>query len=547
MEIQTLSCDILCVGGGIAGLMAAIEAADNGKQVIVAEKANTKRSGAAGMGNDHFRCYIPEVHGDYEKFAEEFVLGQMAPKVISLGRDFVDYWFKHTQMVVEKWESWGIPMKYEGEYHFAGHSYPGRPLNHLKYYGKEQKPVLTREALKRGVKIINHCTVFDLLTDDDGTVVGALGLATHEEKLLVFQAKAVMLGTGGATRLYRPPNLLNHNTDLPVSLSGDGRAMAYRAGAELADIEFCWRHAGVKNILRGGQATWVGVLRDRNGNAIGPFLDKPDRLYNDMTTETDKRIFERYQESAKGPIYMSGEGISQEDYEYMVGWLRHEGNGALLEHLEDENIDYSKNPIEFATYNQYLMNGLIYNKRGETNVKGLYAAGDEHAGAISCAAVFGWSAGKHASEYVTTVQANDYDKFDSIVVEKAQKLEAILSRKNGPNWEEANVAVEQIMSDYCGDIRSETTLDAGLENLKRLKRRTHERITASNFHELARCLEVFNILDLAELVMLSAKDRKETRTTAHIRPDYPITNPTLNKMTHYIKKGSNGEPVTEWR
>ena len=82
MEVRKLSCDVLCVGGGIAGLMAAIEAAEKGAKVIVAEKANTERSGAGGMGNDHFHCYIPEVHGDYDEFAKDLYYGQMAGKLV---------------------------------------------------------------------------------------------------------------------------------------------------------------------------------------------------------------------------------------------------------------------------------------------------------------------------------------------------------------------------------------------------------------------------------------------------------------------------------
>jgi succinate dehydrogenase/fumarate reductase flavoprotein subunit len=99
------------------------------------------------------------------------------------------------------------------------------------------------------------------------------------------------------------------------------------------------------------------------------------------------------------------------------------------------------------------------------------------------------------------------------------------------------------MNDYAGSIRSETLLEAGLAHLRRLKKKAHETVTARNQHELMRCLEVFNLSDLAELVFIAALERKETRG-AHLRADYPFTNPLLNK--HITVKKVGGKPVTEW-
>lgn len=546
MEVQKVSCDVLCVGGGIAGLMAAIEAADNGAKVIVAEKAHVERSGSGGMGNDHFHCYIPQVHGDYEEFAEDLLLGQMAGRIASAGREAADFWFKNTYKIIQMWESWGIPMKYEGEYHFAGHGFPGQILNHLKYSGKNQKRVLTEQTLKRGVEIINRCMVFELITNDEGAVIGALGLSTKDEIFYKFEAKAVILGTGVATRLYPGKTLHDFNRAYPGSCTGDGRAMAYRAGAELTNIEMTARHAGPKYFIRAGQATWVGVLRERNGKPVGPFITKPDRIYNDMTTEVNKRIYDDYLANGKGPIYMSGVGISDEDYDYMVHWLRQEGNDGLLNHMKEEGIDYRKHPVEFMTFDMGCWGGLSYNAKGETSLNGLYAAGDENLGGISCAAVFGWSAGRNAAKYAATKGKEDIDKYNDFINEKFEKAEEILHRKEGPDWREANAALQQIMRDYGSEIRSEPILDAGIENLARLKKRAHERVTAGNVHELSRCLEVFNLMDIGELVLIGAKERKETRGL-HVRPDYPLTNPMLDRKAHIIRKGPDGRPVHEWK
>jgi len=138
MQEEKKQCDVLCVGGGIAGLMAAVKAAELGSKVIVAEKANTLRSGSGGTGNDHFQCYIPEVHGDFDSFWKELFYGQITGFLRTLDTEYIRYWFENSFEIVKLWDGWGIPMKYEGRYEFAGHGFPGKMLNHLKYSGVNQ-------------------------------------------------------------------------------------------------------------------------------------------------------------------------------------------------------------------------------------------------------------------------------------------------------------------------------------------------------------------------------------------------------------------------
>lgn len=188
MFVEKVRTDVLCVGGGIAGLMAAIRASELGADVVIADKANTMYSGSGGGGNDHFMCYIPEVHGpDIQPIIEDVQNSLVAGMT---DKDFVPRWLERTFDIIKLWDSWGIPMKYNGRYEFAGHGYPGRPLLFLHYGGQNQKKILTGEALKRGAKIINRVMVFDLLTDGD-CVIGAVGIDTREEKLIEFRAESV--------------------------------------------------------------------------------------------------------------------------------------------------------------------------------------------------------------------------------------------------------------------------------------------------------------------------------------------------------------------
>lgn len=542
--VEIIEADVLCAGGGIAGLMAAIRAAELGAKVVVAEKGNTLTSGAGGVGNDHFLCYLPEVHGpDIKPLLEELKRGQMGERLKD--PETTRVWLEGTTDIVKLWESWSIPMKYRGRYEFAGHAYPGDSYPcHLKYGGRCQKQVLTREALKRGVRIMNRVMVLELL--GDGVISGALGLHCREDRLVRFRAGSVILGTGTVSRLYQgvTPAWMG-NATRPFTLTGDGRAMAYRAGAELYNVERLEHHAGPKYFTRSGQATWVGVVRDPQGKAVGPYLSSPDARYSDMIIEVNKGLFSEYAQSGRGPVYMDCKGISDEDYDYMINWFGHEGFRPLMDHLGDKGIDLRKHAIEWATYGMRGSGGSIWqNVRAETSLKGLYVAGDETTRSISSAATFGWIAGENAARYSKMIDLPKPEKAREVVKEKRSLMNEMRRRETGPDWREVNIALQQVMSDYAGMVRSQTMLEAGLTHLARLKREASSTMIARNPHELVRGLEVLNLIEIGELVCVAALERKETRGW-HERKDYPYKDPLMDKSL--ILKRVEGKTVTFWR
>lgn len=541
MKREVVETDVLCVGGGIAGLMAGIRASERGARVVVAEKGNSLRSGAGATGNDHFMCYMPESHGTDIKPIIAEVQHSLLGKTRDVG--FVRAWLEQSLDIVNLWDSWGIPMKYAGRYEFAGHGFPGRPLIWLKYAGENQKLILTKEARRRGAKVMNRTSVFDLLGDD--SIVGAVGVDTREDKIVEFRTKSVVLGTGGCMRLYPGPTPgWMANLSFPFGVTGTGRALAYRVGAELVNLEILHQQAGPKYFVRSGKGTWVGVLRDPHGKPVGPFVTEPSRKYGDVAADVYQTVFEDYAKSGKGPVYMDCGGISESDYEYMTYWLKQEGNTAMINHLEEEGIDPRIHPVEFMTYGMSHPGGVFYNDRAETSLKGLYAAGDEFClSGISCAAIFGWIAGENAASYSKDVQIPD--KRLEAIDERTGLLDALRGREVGPDWKEVNITLQQIMQDYAGAIRSETLLTAGLSHLQRLKEKARATMLARNQHELARCLEVLDLLDLGELVFIAANDRKETRGK-HVRADYPFANPLMEEKLHVVRRVGEGS-VTEWR
>jgi succinate dehydrogenase/fumarate reductase flavoprotein subunit len=544
---ELVEADVLCIGGGIAGLMAAIKAGELGAKVVVAEKGNALGGGRGCAGNDHFWCYIPEVHGtDMEAFLKECLKGPKLKAIqsgtsIKVLRKFLEKSFE----IVKLWDSWGIPMKYHGKWEFAGHSFPGDVLTHLKYEGKWQKRVLIARAIKQRVNIINRVMVLDLLHDGN-KVIGAIGMHTRENKIIIFKAKSIIVGTGYTDRLYPSP-VPGWMVSSPVmpTLTGDGRAMAYRAGAELVGVEFIRRHPGPRYFARFGQATWIGVLRDPQGKPIGPFVTKPERAYGDMTTEVNSTILDDYLKSGRGPVYMDGRGMSDEDYHYMLHWLVHEGSRAIVDYMKEEKIDVRKHPVEFGTYNPFFEGKIKINEKGETSMKGLYAAGDETTGGISCAATYGWIVGENAARYSKKIASQDIEKARPEIDTVENTITSIKARETGPDWKEANIALQQVMSDYAGITRSDTLLNAGLGYLRKMKKKAHGSIIARNQWEMTRCLETLNLFDLGELVFTAAKERKETRAL-HKRADYPLTNPLLDDKILCIKK-IKGNPVTEWK
>lgn len=538
--------DLLIVGGGIAGLQAAIAAGERGLYVVVAEKADTRRSGNGANGNDHFACYIPECHGD----DFELVIRQI--NMTMDGGPWQDptmlrLWVSRSYEVVKQWESIGIEMRPTGKWNFEGHSVPGNQRYHLKFDGKNQKAALTKAAVDHGARIMNKVVVNEILTGD-GRVTGAIGvdISGDEPEMILFQARAILIAAGGASRLYPgiTPAYMFNDAGCPAN-TGAGQAMAYRAGARLANLEMAGGHAGPRYFARGGKGTWIGLTSDIHGNCITPYQDKPSRENGDIASDIWPGSYRDRMKDGSGPSYMNCTQTTDEDLDYMLRTaMVSEGIDSITDHLDQRGISLRDSMIEFGSYNIGLSTqGIDIDIHGMSSLPGLYAAGNvvgNVKGSVAGAAIMGMVAGEHAAEYVRTVPETAVGDHP-LVAEKQALYSALLSRGGGAGWKEAASTLQNIMNDYAGlQVRSETLLTAGLTYLRQLKAEAYAQLGAQNAHELMRTLEVLDLIDIGEPLFLMALNRKETRGS-HKRADYTYTNMLLNDKFQTIEK--HGERV----
>ena len=537
---EIIKTDFLIVGGGSAGMQAAIAAGEKGIDVVIAEKADTRRSGSGANGNDHFACYIPECHGD----DFELVIRQI--DMTMDGGPFQDptmlrLWVSRSFEVVQKWEAIGINMRPTGKWNFEGHSVPGNQRYHLKYDGTNQKMALTKEAKATGVKIMNKMVVNELLLDQ-GRVVGAIGIdiSDTQPEVVIFQAKAVLLATGGASRLYPgiTPQYMFNDCGCPAN-TGAGHAMALRAGVKLANLDMAAGHAGPRYFARGGKGTWIGLTSDINGTCITPYQDKPSRENGDIASDIWPGSYRDRMQCGQGPTYMNCTQTTDEDLDYMLHTaMVSEGIDSITDQLAQRNIDLRKEMIEFGSYNIGIgSQGVDIDTHAMSNVPGIFAAGSvgNVKGSLAGAVVIGMVAGESAADYVKTVDEVSVENHP-LIAEKIAFYSEILERESGAHWKEAGATLQNIMNDYAGaNVRSESLFAAGLAYLATLKEESLKHLYATNSHEFMRVLETLDLMEVGEALMIMARNRKETRGM-HKRVDYTYTNLLLNGKFQTIQR-----------
>ena len=401
---------------------------------MVAEKADTRRSGSGATGNDHFACYYPKAHGsDIRVILKELrqsLVGAYHDEKLSLR------FLEESIHMVDRWAGMGHQHEALRRRLRIHGSRLSRPSAHLAQYdGHNQKQVLTRQAKKEGVEIVNHMPVVDLIKID-GEIAGALALDVSKDvpSFTVIRAKKVVLSTGTANRLYPAAGSPGwpFNTAFCPACTGAAQAQGWRIGAKMVNMEMPNRHAGPKFFARAGKSTWIGVYRYPNGKLLGPFVDRATRYVGDITCDVWNSAYTDVLLNGSGPAYIDlhpdqarrprlhARGHDQRRT-YHAGGL----------HGPHRPRRFQARRGIHAVRAHIIGRGLEIDIDGQTSVPGLYAAGDmvgNFRADIAGAAVYGWIAGGHAGASAASCELKNAET-SPWVAERAQLYSSFMERE----------------------------------------------------------------------------------------------------------------------
>jgi len=560
---QEIETDILVVGGGIAGCWAAIGAARSGLRVALIEKSATIRSGAGGPGCDHW-CDAPAnpvSKVDPDEWAEKLAEG---PYSCGIGYQIQCRENYDTLLEIEKMggkirDSEG---KYKDEQGYdakTGFLFSPRYSSFhdtnvvIRIWGTTFKPVLRKECLRLGVKIFDRVMATSLLTEkgEQGRrVVGATGFSNRTGEFIIFKSKAVILATAGMGSIwFLNTELAGYSNMMSRAISGDGAAMAWKAGAELTLME----RSGVLRIATGykhkwytgaGDASYENVpLVDANGKSL-PVVSEPG--WN-LTMERMDRSggggpWARIREKVlKGefelPFY--GDFPAMNPAERNVTWNMLLGEESTTKIIIDTFGASGFDPDKDLLQNYQLIEGssppqfrdasgggLMIDWNLKTSLDGLYAAGTQIFSARdhSFAAATGRYAGRKAAEYARQIADSQISR-EQIAREKA-RIFAPIKRSEGIEWKELHAGIARAMQYFCSEYKTERLFNMGLDSLKYIEEKWVPQLYALDPHKLMRSIEDLSMLASAQLIIQASLARKaSSRMLDFQRIDYPEFDP----------------------
>ncbi|MBI2866336.1 MAG: FAD-binding protein [Chloroflexi bacterium] len=513
--------------------MAAIRAREQGAKVTLVDKAAIERSGEAGQGSFFYSSYFDT--GEPWDTAERYRQWWQDVRHGLVDMRVVDALVIRNQPVVQRYlENMGISLKDPrvGRYSSLSRSPLTRSVEHPRFFfrGEKVKPILAARVRELGAQVIERVQVTSLLTDD-GRVVGATGFHNRDGDFYSFTAKTVVLALGSAERSYPTPNHNPFNNYRKPWHAGTGHAIAFKAGAELASLEF----AGVAFVGR-----WIpGVVQctlaeagARLVNGLGePLVERPDRpgewgLGTGITYAAFRELI-----AGRGPIYLDARNISREKVQQAIQAQKDSRFWDIplaMEYLERTGLDMSGGLVEMtpilATSNcSGSPRGVVIDEGCRTCVEGLYVAGDlaNASDAVSGALTSGYVAGYEAAQQAAATGYSEPDELQT--KEERERVFAPLRRKDGLKWDEFEGALRRVMTDHVGISRTALGLRSALNELKAADESGQE-LSASNLHELMRTHEVLDTLLLDRMIATAALERTESRrgfVISHHRADYP--------------------------
>ncbi|MGK7912356.1 MAG: fumarate reductase/succinate dehydrogenase flavoprotein subunit [Synechococcus sp.] len=537
---QRLQTDVLVVGGGTAGTMAAIKAkqANPEADVLVLEKANIRRSGAIAMGMDGVNTAVIPGNSTPEQYVREITIANDG----ILNQEVVYQTGKLGYEVIQELDSWGVKFQKD-----AYGNYDLKQVHRVGKYvlpmpeGKDLKKILTREVKRHKAKVINRVMATRVIVSD-GRATGVTGFDVRNGDFVIIQAKAVILSTGACGRLGLPQSGYLYGTYENPTNAGDGYAMAYHAGAELSNIECFQINPLIKDYNGPACAYVAGPFGAYTANAEGNRFVSCDYWSGQMMLEIYKELH-----SGRGPISLKLNHLDEDTISEIeeILWANerpsrerfHEGRG---ENYRTHGVEMEISEIGLCS--GHSASGVRVDAKAATTVPGLYAAGDmasvPHNYMIG-AFVFGRIAGTNAIEYCRELPHVEPDP--DFIAAEMERIYRPLKQPEGVPHTQVEYKLRRFVNDYLQPPKNTHKMEIALDKFVNYYS-TLDLMGARDPHELMRCMEVHAIRDCAEMAARASLFRKESRWGLyHYRVDYPEKNNDEWFCHTHLKKDESGE------
>ncbi len=550
-DFVLLDTDVLVVGGGVAGSMAAIPALEAGLKVVICEKGKVlDHCGSIGCGVDH---YLTVMDTGPEWDTPEFLLKHVPELTDGIVDMAVAGRVIHEMpRIFRKIESLGVDFRdrQTGDYYrLRSFGLPG--TYHINFDGTDFKKHLGERVRKGKATVLMRTMVVQLLVEDN-RAYGAIAFNFRTGEWTAIRAKTVVLAAGDVNRISKNASGLAFDSwHIPYN-TGDAQAMGYQAGAALANMESVEATLTPKGFSCQGLNALVSLGAYFVNKAGERFMFKYDKKgENARRAVIADGVINEYL-LGNGPIYLDCRHLPQDMLDRMEHTLQVD-RYTLPAYYRQKGVNFREELVEVSVSELSIRrsgvyfrgSGLAVDTNAETAVVGLFAAGDcaTVSGGISGAAVLGHIAGEGVVQRIRTTTGALPALDRKMLADVRARSTAHLQLGKGMPWQQFEEATRQTVSDYVGVRRNERGLKLALETLHALARREPE-LQADDLHGLMRVHEAKNIRMNAEIMATASLARQETRTgSAHWRLDYPETDDVNWRKFVIVERGPAG-PVT---
>lgn len=551
--VPVITTDILILGAGGAGLCAALHAADAGKKIkiLLVTKAILGKGGCSRMVQGGYNVVLNPADSFEKHFIDTLKGGQFINNQ-DLAWQLVRVAPERVKELETKYGCF-FDRNPDGTIHqkpFAGQSFD-RTVHKGDLTGIEIVSRLTEQIFRREISYLEEHRAIELLFNAERTkVVGALLLDMSQGEFLVAQARATLVCTGGGPTMYKlfAPSL---------DKSADGIAICYRAGAEMIDMEMVQFHPTglivkgsntsgtlLEEGLRGAGAQLFNALGERFMERYAP--DVKERATRDVVSRSSFLEIKAGRGTPNGGVFLDASVMGPE---FVL-----KNFPGMVERCRDYGFDLAHERVEVSPTAHFFMGGAAINLRCQTDLDGLYAAGEDAGGihganrlggnGIADSTVYGGLAGDVMAEEVVGRELLPFDAH--AVLEIIKKVEAPLGR-DGLDLYPLREEMRQSNWDNLGIIREEKGLKEGLKTIKELQEKMDKvGIPGGRAYNIIwqDWLNMRNLLDVSEIVGLSALERRESRG-AHYRSDFPEKNNKEFLQNIFIKR--EGEEIKVYK